>query len=70
MLARTALRSCTVPGWYPAPVVTPEESLTTALAALSVAFCACFSSRRVGAVVRPGRRERGGHVELVFQLPG
>ena len=67
MLAWTALRSCTVPGWYPAPVVTPAESLRTALAALSVAFCACFSAVREGAVVRPGRRERGGHVELVFQ---
>jgi len=44
MLACTALRSCTVPGWYPASRVTPEESLRTALAALSVAFCACFSS--------------------------
>ena len=44
MLARTALRSCTVPGWYPAPSAMPEESLRTALAALSVAFCACFSS--------------------------
>ncbi len=43
MLACTALRSCTVPGWYPAPVVTPEESLATALAAASVAFCASLS---------------------------
>ena len=43
MLASTALRSCTVPGWYPAAVVTPEESLTTALAALLVAFCACLT---------------------------
>ena len=43
MAACTALRSCTVPGWYPAPVVTPEELLTIALAALLVAFCACLS---------------------------
>ena len=44
MLDRTALRACTVPGWYPAPAVTPEESLSTPLAALSVVFCAFFRS--------------------------
>ena len=47
MLASTALRSCTVPGWYPAASpacpATPAESLTTALAALLVTSCACLS---------------------------
>ena len=51
MLACTASRACTVPGWYPAATVTPEESLMTAFAALSVAACACLSSTGRGALV-------------------
>ena len=53
MAASTALRSCTVPGWYPAPVVTPEELLTTASAALWVAFCACLSWPARAVLLRP-----------------
>ena len=40
-----------MPGWYPASVVTPAESLMTALAALSVAACACLSATGRGALV-------------------
>ena len=53
MAASTALRSCTVPGWYPAPVVTPEELLTTASAALWVVFCACLSWPARAVLLRP-----------------
>ena len=54
-LARTALRSCTVPGWYPAPVVMPVESLRTALAALSVTLCAFFSPAAKAPLPGPDR---------------
>ena len=53
MAASTALRSCTVPGWYPAAVVTPEELLTTASAALWVVTCACLSWLARTVLLRP-----------------
>ena len=56
-----------MPGWYPAPVGDARGVVEHGVGGAVRGVLRLLQLRRVGAVVRPRRRERGGHVELVFQ---